>query len=102
MVFKRGDILNASSCEYLVRSKGVEPLSREAHGPKPCVYTNSTTSARILSGYGFRRSADTTRSSRISDVSRRVDLPTGFPYEGAIRRVHLVALPRVELGTFRA
>ena len=36
---------NSSTIQILVRMKGLEPSRREAHAPKACVSTNSTTSA---------------------------------------------------------
>ena len=36
---------NHSKIHILVRMKGLEPSRREAHAPKACVSTNSTTSA---------------------------------------------------------
>ena len=36
---------NFSTIHILVRMKGLEPSRREAHAPKACVSTNSTTSA---------------------------------------------------------
>ena len=36
---------NHSTIHILVRMKGLEPSRREAHAPKACVSTNSTTSA---------------------------------------------------------
>ena len=40
-----GDFLMMKNCQILVRMKGLEPSRREAHAPKACVSTNSTTSA---------------------------------------------------------
>ena len=40
-----GDFLYSEKFQFLVRMKGLEPSRREAHAPKACVSTNSTTSA---------------------------------------------------------
>ena len=40
-----GDFLYGEKFQFLVRMKGLEPSRREAHAPKACVSTNSTTSA---------------------------------------------------------
>jgi hypothetical protein len=40
-----GDFLYSEKSQFLVRMKGLEPSRREAHAPKACVSTNSTTSA---------------------------------------------------------
>ena len=40
-----GDFLMVQKFQFLVRMKGLEPSRREAHAPKACVSTNSTTSA---------------------------------------------------------
>ena len=41
----QGDFLYSEKFQFLVRMKGLEPSRREAHAPKACVSTNSTTSA---------------------------------------------------------
>lgn len=41
----QGDFLYGEKFQFLVRMKGLEPSRREAHAPKACVSTNSTTSA---------------------------------------------------------
>ena len=45
ITLRMGDFLMVKKIRSLVRMKGLEPSRREAHAPKACVSTNSTTSA---------------------------------------------------------